>query len=446
MFLILRVFNLQRPRRQTAALPRQHLFGIFSLLLLLGSVILWPMGKHEGTVLQDFPIELPDLRLKVGLPTVLENLNEAELFAVKDEELGIEKKSADPQWQNYQVKRGDTLSHIFKNFSLPSASIYNLVRVDKGRVLSRLEPGQQIDFLVDADNIIQELRIRLSLKQSAIFKRQDKRYIYQLQSEKTTWAKRQYKGQINGNFYDSARQVGITPNQVKQIGTIFQNKLNFKRDLQLGDQFHVLMNHEEIEGQKTGLNELLAIEFFYRGQHLAAYFNPSDNNYYDSEGLSLNNAFLRTPFRGSYRLASRFNLERKHPVTGQIRPHYGVDFATPVGTPILATSDGVVEVIGSHPIAGKYIVIRHNNKYSTRYLHLDKFFVKKGDNVRMGSIIAHSGNTGRTSGAHIHYELRIHNRPVDPMRVSIPMTKQLSGENRTMFLAKVKDYQRALQS
>ena len=93
-----------------------------------------------------------------------------------------------------------------------------------------------------------------------------------------------------------------------------------------------------------------------------------------------------------------------------------------------------------------YIVIKHDNTYSTRYLHLSKFLVKKGDHVRMGSVIALSGNSGRTAGPHIHYELRIHNRPVDPMSVNIPATKQLVGERRAAFLNKVKDYQRAFFS
>ncbi|MGL5609064.1 MAG: peptidoglycan DD-metalloendopeptidase family protein, partial [Aeromonas veronii] len=165
---------------------------------------------------------------------------------------------------------------------------------------------------------------------------------------------------------------------------------------------------------------------------------------YDGQGNSLERGFRRYPTHSRYRISSNFNPARKHPVTGMVRPHEGTDFAVPVGTPVLATGDGIVQKATSHPLAGTYIVIKHGRTLSTRYLHLSKLLVKTGQRVKMGDKIGLSGNTGRSTGAHLHYELRINNRPVNAMTAKLPMAEPLSGKERRQFLAKVKSYRKEL--
>ena len=125
--------------------------------------------------------------------------------------------------------------------------------------------------------------------------------------------------------------------------------------------------------------------------------NVTDNNFYTPEGNSLDPSFARYPFDGSYRLSSGFNPRRKHPVTGRISPHNGTDFAMPIGTPVTAPANGRVEKIANHPAAGRYTIIRHDNGYRTRYLHLSRQLVSQGQRVTMGERIALSGNTGRST-------------------------------------------------
>jgi murein DD-endopeptidase len=122
-----------------------------------------------------------------------------------------------------------------------------------------------------------------------------------------------------------------------------------------------------------------------------------------------------------------------HPVTGRRTPHNGVDLATPVGTPILSTGDGIVTRIGNHPYAGKYINIRHNGSLSTRYLHLSRVLVKKGERVHRGQKIALSGNTGRTTGPHLHFELHIDGRPVNPLTADIPTATRVPADALASF-------------
>ncbi|MFA0698865.1 peptidoglycan DD-metalloendopeptidase family protein, partial [Vibrio sp. 10N.222.49.C9] len=136
-----------------------------------------------------------------------------------------------------------------------------------------------------------------------------------------------------------------------------------------------------------------------------------------------------------------------HPVTRRISPHNGMDFAIPTGTPVLAAADGKVIMVRNHPYAGKYLVIEHGSIYKTRYLHMSRIQVKRGQMVKRGQRIGLSGATGRVTGPHLHYELLIRNRAVDPMTANIPMAKSVPDSemaefvyNRERLDAEVKDY------
>ncbi|MFA0071441.1 peptidoglycan DD-metalloendopeptidase family protein, partial [Vibrio breoganii] len=121
----------------------------------------------------------------------------------------------------------------------------------------------------------------------------------------------------------------------------------------------------------------------------------------------------------------------------RISPHNGTDFATPVGSPVYSTGDGRVIAIRNHPYAGKYIVIEHNSVYKTRYLHLSRFLVKKGHQVKRGQKIALSGTTGRVTGPHLHFEVLVRGRAVDSMKANLPLASSILPENKGAFLARV---------
>ena len=147
----------------------------------------------------------------------------------------------------------------------------------------------------------------------------------------------------------------------------------------------------------------------------------------------MSRAFLTTPLKQSYRISSSFNPRRLHPVTGRISPHNGTDYATPIGTDLLSISDGVVTRIGDHPIAGKHITIQYTDKYSSRYLHLNKILVKQGQRVSMGEVVGRSGKTGRVTGPHLHFELHAQSRPVDFKQYPLPEGRQLDETQMIAF-------------
>ena len=164
-----------------------------------------------------------------------------------------------------------------------------------------------------------------------------------------------------------------------------------------------------------------------------------DGQYYDINGGSLSQSFFRYPLEKQARVSSGFNPRRLNPVTGIVTPHNGVDFAVSRGTPVLSVGNGEVVIAKYSGSAGNYIAIRHGRQYMTTYMHLDKILVKPGQQVKQGDKIGLSGNTGRSTGPHLHFELHINNKPVNPLTASLPISEGLTGKSKKAFLSKVKD-------
>lgn len=451
--------NFLRPiqdRLQAAppSLPKKHWYGIVLLsTLTLTTAIMLPSAKN----LLDKPAKL-SLPSSIALPTNaghtdLDNsdLNNSEYFTLPDDDLGPvepidaldELASTEPEWQQYAVQNGDTLSSIFNGLGLPLATMYKLLDADKERVLDGLKPGQNLSMLTDADNLLLEFKIKQDLLHTRTFIRDGDGYNSELKTETSNWESRAMQGEIRGSFYLSARDAGLSASQIQRVANLFQWQLNFARDLRQGDRFKVLVQREFVQGKSTGKSELQAVEITNKGRKFYA-FRHQDGKFYDSKGESLERGFIRIPLGHTPRISSTFNLNRKHPITGRVQAHKGTDFAVPSGTTVLAPGDGVVVKAVYHPFAGNYIVIRHGRQYTTRFLHLSKFLVKQGDTVRRGQRIGLSGNTGRSTGPHLHYEFHVNNRAVDAMQVKLPMAEGLSGADKRSFLATVDKYRKEL--
>ena len=242
------------------------------------------------------------------------------------------------------------------------------------------------------------------------------------------------------SFKKAGRRVGLTASEIRTIERELKNRYDLAK-LGNGDSFRVLFNSI---GTRALIN---AVEFQGSQGRYAIYRNPQDRGFY-SEGEYVPTAgiFRRFPLADNIRISSKFNPHRRHPVTGRVTPHKGVDFRAPVGTPVYAPADGTVTFAGYQRAAGYYIIIRHTNAYSTVYMHLSKMDVRKGDHVYVGEVIARTGNTGRTTGPHLHYEVRVNDRAVDPLKIELPSNShpQLAREQREAFESNVKVYKTEL--
>ncbi|MGL5949328.1 MAG: murein DD-endopeptidase MepM, partial [Aeromonas sp.] len=429
------------------SVPRKHLYAMALLMATTLSVV--AILPAPGDILER-PLRL-ELPIEAAAPVEAQEVH-TDFNEIPDHELVEQAAPEDdipvdvtPQWQDYVVRSGQTLTTIFNDLGLSSNTLYRVLDVDNDKFLTKLKPGQTLEVLIDSSSELLGLKLRVNIKQTLALTRGEQGYTREMIVKKTEWQEHKVHGMVNGSFAASARRVGLSPGHIQKIANLFQWRLNLAKNLRKGDKFRVLLRQETVEGQRTGTSQLLGVEIIRQNktESFSAWLS-ADGNYYDGDGNSLERGFRRYPTHSRYRVSSNFNPTRKHPVTGRVRPHEGTDFALPVGTPIFATGDGVVLKAMRHPLAGIYIVLKHGRTLETRYLHLSKLLVKPGQKIRAGQKIALSGNTGRSTGAHLHYELRSNGRPINAMTAKLPMAEPLSGKQKRQFMAKVGSYRQAL--
>ncbi|MGR5143494.1 peptidoglycan DD-metalloendopeptidase family protein [Photobacterium sp. DNB23_23_1] len=343
----------------------------------------------------------------------------------------------EPPRYAYTIQKGDTLSQIFSRLNIPLRYIQELQEADLNHLkIDTLQPGNTMRFWVNSvEGRLNRLELEFNIAQKVAYQRvEDNGFEIEEITIPGDWDDIIASGEIHGSFSVSAQKAGLNSAEIYEITSLLKEKLNFSRDLRAGDNFEVVVSRQSVNDTITGQHEVRAIRIHSRGRSTTAYLH-SDGNFYDSKGESLQRAFLRYPYEPNrtYRVSSSFNPQRRHPVTGRISPHNGVDFATPTGTPVIATGDGVVSQVVNHPYAGKYVVIQHGTNYRTRYLHNSKILVRKGQKVSRGQRIALAGATGRVTGPHIHYEFLIRNRAVNPMTANIPMASSVPSKEKGQF-------------
>ncbi|WP_195706234.1 peptidoglycan DD-metalloendopeptidase family protein [Vibrio sp. VB16] len=347
---------------------------------------------------------------------------------------------------SYIIQKGDNLSSIFDQLGFPYSDLLKVMEADLNYLmLDTLKPGNQLLFWgTEKQNHLRKMILQFNIADKVLYTRHDdESYQFKDISVPGEWKLEPYVGEIHGSFSQSANKVGVGNNEIEQINTLLKDKLNFSRDLRAGDQFEIVQNRQYVGDQTTGKKEVQAIRIHNRGRTVTAFLH-TDGQYYDKDGKSLQRAFQRYPTGKRYRISSSFNPNRKHPVTGRISPHNGTDFATPTGTPVYSTGDGKVILTRNHPYAGKYIVIQHGSSYKTRYLHLSRILVKKGQAISRGQKIALSGNTGRSTGPHLHYEFMIRNKAVNAMKAKIPMASSVPKKEMAEFKARIAEYNELL--
>ncbi len=347
---------------------------------------------------------------------------------------------------SYVIKKGDSLSRIYERLGFSYSDLLKVMESDLNYLmLDTLKPGNQLFFWgEEGSNRLQKMVLEFSIADKVSYTRHtDDSFEYQNISIAGEWKLEPFVGEIHGSFSVSANKVGVGSAEIDQINNLLKDKLNFARDLRAGDRFEVVQSRQYVGKELTGKREVQAIRIYNRGREITAFLH-TDGQFYDKDGKSLQRAFQRYPVSSRYRISSNFNPKRRHPVTGRISPHNGTDFATPTGTPVYSTGDGKVVLTRNHPYAGKYIVIQHGSMYKTRYLHLSKILVRKGQTVSRGQRIALSGNTGRSTGPHLHYEFMVRDKPVNAMRSKIPMASAVPQQEIAAFRSRIAKYDAVL--
>ena len=335
------------------------------------------------------------------------------------------------------VKRGETFFDIFKNYQLDISELFELreATADIHR-LRDLRPGQpykiflderdrinELTYLIDDENVLTITRTGSGFSAEKAAIEYEKRLIH-------------LSGTINDNLISSVGEGKENLMLALTVSDIFGWDIDFTTDLRKGDTFKVIVEGLHLDGQFKKYGEVVCAGFVNNGQDYNAYRFEHDGitGYYDDEGGSLKRSFLKSPlsFR---RISSSFSRNRFHPVLKTYRPHHGVDYAAPAGTPVLATGDGVVRFAGYKGQYGKLVIVRHPNGYKTYYGHLSgiSIGITTGKKVKQGDIIGKVGATGVATGPHLHYEMHIGNRPVNPLTVKLPKGKAIPEKQQAEF-------------
>jgi len=303
-----------------------------------------------------------------------------------------------------------------------------------------LKPGQEmaLDFI---GLELGELRLATGIDRDIVVTRAgDGRYIARPRARKLTRVPELAAGVIRTSLFEAASDAGVPMPVLSEMIGAFSYDVDFQRDLQPEDSFEVLYDRLYDEhGKAVGTGEIAYAAMTLSGKTLRLYrYLPAGARmaeFFTAAGESAKKALLRTPVDGA-RLSSGFGM-RLHPILGYTKMHRGVDFAAPPGSPIMAASDGVVESAGASGAYGNLVLLKHEGGYETAYAHMSRIArgLRPGMRVRQGEVIGYVGATGRASGPHLHYEVRLQGEPMNPMSVKTGPGQPLSGADIARFQA-----------
>ncbi len=344
--------------------------------------------------------------------------------------------------QKINIQPGKTITDILTAQGFSTARVleirdsikntYDLARLPAGRELRLLKKEDVVTGLqLDLDN---ERYLEVDLTVSPPAAR-----INSYPSEKKLVL---VEGEIEDSLIAAINRAGEEDILALMVAEIFGWDIDFYVDLRRGDRFKLLVEKKYVKGQFVSYSPITAAYFINKGRMYEAfrfdYPGTGRYDYFDSQGQSLRREFLKSPLRYA-RISSRFTSSRLHPIRKIYRPHYGVDYAAPVGTPVQATAAGVVTYAGWNGGAGRMIKIRHNNAYETMYLHLKDFApgIRVGARVQGGQVIGYVGSTGESTGPHLDYRILYHGRYVNPLSWKFQPAEPLRDEFRSEFERRV---------
>jgi len=348
------------------------------------------------------------------------------------------------------IQPGQTVSDLLSTRNFSPAEIHNLrAEIKSVYDLARIRAGKEFRFYSGPENellymeydIDGETYLRIDLS-SGTAKASIKDIPFKTSIHRV-------QGVIQDNLINAVHGAQEKDQLAIQLEELFAWDIDFYADMRQDDSFKILFEKKHLRGEFTGYGNILAAEFTNQGKTFQAfrytYPESGESDYFDYDGNSLRKEFLKSPI-GSARITSRFSHSRLHPIRKVYRPHYGVDYAAPVGTHVQATAAGTVTFTGWNGGAGRMIRVRHKNSYETMYLHLLRFAsgIRQGSKVQSGQYIAQVGSSGESSGPHLDYRIKYKGKYINPLAHRFKPVKPLAEESIPDFQSKARRYQTAL--
>ena len=408
------------------SLPHWHRKMVLILSIMVMMLAAWPSEQAVATRVDDNGNELA-LRQPADAAAANDELEAAQPLTPPK-----------PRYITKQVKvrRGDNMGVIFQRIGLNTTDLHLIDQLDGSDPLRMLQPGQELTFKLTEQGELHSLYYPHSLEQALKVSRKDDSFVARSVKLELDTREQVAKGEIRSSFWGAASEAGMTEDQIMDLAAIFGWDIDFAQDLQPGDSFRVVYEDKYQDDERVASGDILAAEFINQGAIYRAVLNQ-DGNYYTPEGKAMRKSFLRAPVNFKY-ISSNFNPRRLHPVTGKVRPHNGIDYVAPVGTPIMAAGSGSVVAAGYNQFNGNYVFIKHAGNYVTKYLHLSKRTVNKGQRVKQGQTIGLLGGTGRVTGPHLHYEFVVGGVHKNPRTLNLPQAETLTGRALASFKAQAR--------
>ena len=347
-----------------------------------------------------------------------------------------------PKYSNVEhlVKKNETLNSVLKSYNLPNKEIKIIINVLKSKNINNsLRINQKLFFTIDKkNNSITKFILPLSKTKKIQFLRKIDENNFDVTEIITNLKKKIVfkEGKISQSLYRSATSKTIPPNIIIEFARIYGFQIDFQRDIRKDDTYQIIYEiFEDDEKKIFNTGNILFADLNLSNQSNTFYYfkDKGEDGHYDINGKSVKKALMKTPINGA-RLSSPYGM-RKHPIDGYNKMHKGTDFAAPMGTPIMASGDGVIIKASWCGGGGNCVKIRHNTSYTTVYAHMSKFAanIKKGKRVKQGQTIGYVGSTGKSTGPHLHYEVIHNGKRINSQTLKLPSGKVLKNKSRKLF-------------
>ena len=419
--------------------PWPWILGGIATIIAICCVCALLQSKDNTMVTESDPIDLDALGMQEW-----SNLSELSLQSMdSDAPVDIPDPAldnADPFLIKGRISRNQTLFVALKNHGLDLGDIQQVIASMQDVVdFKRSKPGDRYEVHLDVDKRILKFIYEISAEDISIAERNGNDFVaHKVDVHKRT-ERKLVKGEVTSSLYQAFIDLGESGELASHFMQLFKYDIDFGTSSQRGDTFSVLVDRVTLNGAFYRYGRVWAATYQSNalGKNLEAYYFESDEEYtgyYNADGRGLKRNFLKTPVVGC-RVSSPYNPKRLHPIFKTIRPHRGIDWACNTGTPIMAFADGVVTFAGWKGGNGNLLVIDHAHGYTSLYAHLYAFGIgiKKGTKVRQGQIVAQVGNTGNSTGPHLHFGVKINGEYVDPAKIDTHFALELTGNRLHAF-------------
>jgi murein DD-endopeptidase MepM/ murein hydrolase activator NlpD len=348
------------------------------------------------------------------------------------------------------IGRGATFSHVLSTqLDFSAAQIHRLTEVVRPLMnLRKIDAGTKVKttFVESTDPtgevVAEPVRVTMKIsdrKTLIVTNLNEESPNAVIEDAVITSSTRAYSGEVNHSLWASAANAGMDPAIITSMAEIFAWQIDFNREVRANDRWRLVVEEVFANGKPIGYGDIVSAEYINAGfNYVAVKYEMDDRTqYFQPDGNSLKRMFLKSPLKFG-RITSGFQARRFHPVLKVTRPHLGVDYGAPTGTPVMSVGDGVVSFAGTRGGSGKMITIRHNAVYRTEYKHLSRYSenIRPGARVSMGQTIGYVGATGLATGPHLHFEFHEGNSVVDPQGMKFPTADPVPANLMADFQAK----------